>query len=162
MAEGRNKPLSGKGESSTPAPELVLDEPLSAGAPDDLPFPMQLPPAMFSGPGLLTLADLLPVMTAFVDRDLVYRFMNKPLAEWLGRPRARHDRASACGEVLGEKTFAERKPMLEAALAASGMFFASEFEHPQRGHGRGADRLRAVGQPATGRGRRASSSSSPT
>src|SRR6478735_11481506 len=105
MAEGRNKPLSGNGESSTPAPELVLDEPLSAGAPDDLPFPMQLPPAMFSGPGLLTLADLLPVMTAFVDRDLVYRFMNKPLGEWLGRPRrdviAKHMR-----EVLGERAFA--------------------------------------------------------
>ena len=85
MAEGRSRPRRGKGAAL--APELVLDEPLSAGAPDDLPFPMQLPPAMFSGPGLLTLADLLPVMTAFVDRDLVYRFMNKPLGEWLGRAR---------------------------------------------------------------------------
>ena len=46
-----------------------------------------MPAAMFTGPGLLTLADLLPVMTAFVDRDLVYRFMNKPLADWLGKPR---------------------------------------------------------------------------
>jgi len=132
MAEGRNKPLSGKGESSTPAPELVLDEPLSAGAPDDLPFPMQLPPAMFSGPGLLTLADLLPVMTAFVDRGLVYRFMNKPLGEWLGQPR-RDMIGRTMREVLGEKTFAERKAMVEAALRGERVFFASTFEHPQRG-----------------------------
>ena len=53
----------------------------------DLPIPIDLPPAMFTGPGLLTLADLLPVMTAFVDRETRYRFINKPLAEWLGRSR---------------------------------------------------------------------------
>ena len=36
------------------------------------PFPLELPAAMFSGPGLLALADLLPVMTAYLDRDLRY------------------------------------------------------------------------------------------
>jgi PAS domain S-box-containing protein len=130
MAEGRSRPRRGKGAAL--APELVLDEPLSAGAPNDLPFPMQLPPAMFSGPGLLTLADLLPVMTAFVDRDLVYRFMNKPLGEWLGRPR-RDMIGRTMPEVLGEKTFAERKAMVEAALRGERVFFASTFEHPERG-----------------------------
>src|SRR3954469_4316871 len=85
---------------------------------DALPIelPIALPAAMFTGPGLLTLADLLPVMTAFVDRELKYRFMNKPLAEWLERPRkdmiGRHMR-----EVIGERAFAEREALVAAALA---------------------------------------------
>jgi PAS domain S-box-containing protein len=93
---------------------------------------LDLPSAMFTGPGLMTLADLLPVMTAFVDRDLVYRFMNAPLAEWLGKPRrdviGRHMR-----EVLGEAAFDQRKPMLEAALAGERRFFAATFDHPELG-----------------------------
>jgi PAS domain S-box-containing protein len=104
-----------------------------ASASADLPpLPLQLPPAMFTGPGLMALADLLPVMTAFVDRDLVYRFMNKPLAEWLARPRreiiGRHMR-----EVLGEAAFAEREPLLAAALAGERQFFAATFPQPVHG-----------------------------
>ena len=64
----------------------------AAASADAMPFPIELPSAMFSGPGLLTLADMLPVMAAFVDKDLSYRFMNKPLAEWLERPRREHAR----------------------------------------------------------------------
>ena len=98
----------------------------------DLPLPIELPPAMFTGPGLLTLADLLPVMTAFVDRDMRYRFINKPLAEWLGRPR-RDMIGKTMEEVLGPHNFAERKPMIEAALAGERKFFAATFDHPERG-----------------------------
>ena len=95
-------------------------------------FPIDLPPAMFTGPGLLTLADLLPVMTAYVDRELRYRFINKPLAEWLGRPR-RTMIGRTMPEVLGDENFAERKPMLEAALAGERQYFAATFEHSERG-----------------------------
>ena len=95
-------------------------------------LPIELPPAMFSGPGLLTLADLLPVMTAFVDRERRYRFMNKPLAEWLGRPR-KEMIGSLMKEVIGADNYAERKPMLDAAMAGERKFFAATFEHPQRG-----------------------------
>src|SRR5258707_11601156 len=102
MADGV-KPKRGKakrGPAQAAAPELTL--------------PINLPPAMFTGPGLLALADLLPVMTAYLDRDLVYRFMNKPLAEWFGRPRsAMLGRPMA--EVIGAAPFAERVPMLKAA-----------------------------------------------
>ena len=98
----------------------------------DLPLPLDLPPAMFTGPGLLTLADLIPVMTAFVDRDLRYRFMNKPLAEWFERPR-REMIGKHMREVLGEAGFAQREPMLRAALAGERKLFAATFEHPTRG-----------------------------
>jgi PAS domain S-box-containing protein len=98
----------------------------------DLPLPLDLPPAMFSGPGLLALADLLPVMTAYVDREHRYRFMNKPLAEWLGRPR-REMIGLKMPEVIGKRAYAEREPMLAAAMAGERKFFASSFDHPTRG-----------------------------
>lgn len=105
-------------------------EPGEAAA--DLPLPLDLPAAMFTGPGLLTLADLIPVMTAFVDRDLRYRFMNKPLADWFERPR-REMIGKHVREVLGEAAFAEREPILRAALAGERKLFAATFEHPTRG-----------------------------
>jgi PAS domain S-box-containing protein len=93
---------------------------------------LELPAAMFTGPGLLALADLLPVMTAYLDRDLRYRFINKPLAEWLGQARA-DMLGRPMVEVIGAEAFATRKPMLEAALAGERQFFTSTFEHPERG-----------------------------
>ena len=45
-----------------------------------------LPPEMFSPLGILALADALPVMTAYIDAEQRYRFLNKPLAEWFERP----------------------------------------------------------------------------
>ena len=41
---------------------------------------------------MLAIADMLPVMVAYFDRDLRYRFVNKPLADWLELPRARDPR----------------------------------------------------------------------
>ncbi len=118
MAEGVPRPRKGKAK---------------AARADDAPaIALQLPDAMFTGPGLLTLADLLPVMTAFVDRGLVYRFMNKPLADWLGKSR-REVIGRTMAEVLGERAFAERQPMVEAALAGERKFFAATFDHPELG-----------------------------
>src|SRR3569832_1566207 len=61
---------------------------------------------------MLAIADILPVMVAYVDSGFVYRFCNRPLAEWLDLPRkailGHHMR-----EVLGEDAFAHRKPMFE-------------------------------------------------
>ena len=122
MAEGGRTPRKGKNGQRTPP----------AAPPDALPFPVELPAAMFSGPGLLTLADLLPVMTAFVDREHRYRFMNKPLAEWLGLPR-KEMIGRTMEEVIGKANYAERKPMLDAAMAGERKFFAATFEHPERG-----------------------------
>ena len=79
-------------------------------------LPINLPTAMFSAPGLLTLADLVPVMTAFVDRDLRYRFINKALAEWFERPR-QEMLGRSMAEVIGEENYAHRKGLVEAAMA---------------------------------------------
>src|SRR5947209_16371911 len=102
------------------------------GAGGASPVPFKLPTAMFTGPGLLALADLLPVMTAYVDRDEIFRFANKPYAEWLGVPR-KEILGKSLREILGEENYAQRKAMVEAALAGERKFFAATYEHPLRG-----------------------------
>lgn len=99
--------------------------------PGELPLPIDMPPAMFTGPGLLALADLLPVMTAYVDRDEIFRFINKPYAEWIGRPR-RDIIGLTMREIIGEQ-YASRKPMIDAALEGQRQFFVATFDHPDRG-----------------------------
>jgi PAS domain S-box-containing protein len=87
---------------------------------------------MFTGAGMLALADLLPVMVAYIDRDLTYRFVNKAYAEWFERPRT-----SIIGktvhEHLGDHAYAEREALLAGALAGERQWFASSFDHPARG-----------------------------
>ena len=111
---------------STPARDLTADDALR------LPLPEHLPAEMFTGPGLIALADLLPIMTAYIDRDLMVRFLNQPLAEYLEQPRsALVDRPVR--EMIGEETYRDREPLIEAALAGERQFFVAEFDHPSRG-----------------------------
>ena len=106
--------------------ELSLDQLLAQ------PLPRHMPPEMFTGPGLVALADLLPMLTAFVDRDEVVRFLNRPMAEFLEQPRKDLlDRPVR--EMMGEETYRERKPLIDAALAGERQFFVAEFLHPSRG-----------------------------
>jgi PAS domain S-box-containing protein len=112
------KVKQGAGESGAKAPAVDL--------------PIELPSAMFTAPGLLTLADLLPVMTAFIDRDERYRFINKALADWLEMPR-RELIGRTMAEAIGEENYTRRKPMLDAAMAGERQYFAATFEHPTRG-----------------------------
>jgi PAS domain S-box-containing protein len=87
---------------------------------------------MFTGPGMLLLNDLLPVMTAYVDRSETFRFINKPYSEWIDRPR-REIIGRTMREVLGEANYAERKPLIDTAMAGERQFFAATFDHPDRG-----------------------------
>jgi PAS domain S-box-containing protein len=80
-------------------------------------------------PAMLAIADVLPVMSAYVDKDFVYRFVNKPFADWWGRPR-KEILGHSMRELLGEEQFAERKPLLGAALAGERQYFAAEYRHP--------------------------------
>src|SRR3954454_4337177 len=81
---------------------------------------------------VLAIADLLPVMIAYFDTDCIYRFINKPFAEWLERPRGeilgRHSR-----DIIGDEAVTARKAMIDQALHGQRSFFASEFDHPSRG-----------------------------
>jgi len=83
-------------------------------------------------PAMLAIADILPVMTGYIDRDFVFRFLNKPLADWFGAPR-KDILGRSLRDMLGEAAFEQRLALLEAALAGERKFFASEFEHPTLG-----------------------------
>src|SRR5829696_2326219 len=65
---------------------------------------------------MLAIADILPVMVCYVDPDLVYHFINKPLADWLGQSR-KHVLGKHLKDVLGETAYEQRRPMYEKALA---------------------------------------------
>ena len=119
-----------KGRGKPAAPELLLDTPLVPMP--KMPLPLELPPEMFTGPGLLALADLLPVMTAYVDRNQVFRFVNKPYAEWLGVPR-KEILGMTMRELLGEANYANRKQLIDTALSGERQFFAATYDHPERG-----------------------------
>ena len=88
MAEGARTPR-GKAPASEPQ-ELLLDEPLAT--PPAAPSGFEaLVTALGGGtldfPAMLAIADILPVMVGYVDTSFVYRFVNKPFADWFERPR---------------------------------------------------------------------------
>ena len=127
MAEGGSRTRHDAGGGALPPTlELTAEDILHQ------PLPDSLPAEMFTGPGLLALADLLPVMTAYVDRDEVYRFVNKPYSEWIGLPR-KQMLGMTMRELLGERNYADRKPMIDTALAGERQFFAGTYDHPERG-----------------------------
>ena len=81
---------------------------------------------------MLAVADALPVSLAFVDRDLRYRFVNRALAEFLERSRG-DLLGRTMDEILNPAAMADRRPLLDAALAGERQWFAAEFDHPTRG-----------------------------
>ena len=127
MAEGGSRTRHDAGGGALPPTlELTAEDILHQ------PLPDSLPAEMFTGPGLLALADLLPVMTAYVDRDEVYRFVNKPYSEWIGLPR-KQMLGMTMRELLGEKNYLTRKPMIDTAMTGERQFFAATYDHPERG-----------------------------
>ncbi|HEY6663248.1 MAG TPA: PAS domain-containing protein, partial [Sphingomicrobium sp.] len=126
MAEGGSKSRIRRGSAKAPprigAPRTPVGyEPLVTAVGGEMDFA-----------NMLAIADILPVMVCYVDTELKYRFINKPLADWLGWAR-KDALGKHLSEVLGGRAFEQRRPMYEKALAGERVFFASEFDHPQRG-----------------------------
>jgi PAS domain S-box-containing protein len=86
----------------------------------------------FDFSSILAVADMLPVMIAYVNADQRIEFVNRPLAEWFERTRS-----SILGltlrELIGEDAYAVRAPLIDKALRGERQFFASDFAHPSRG-----------------------------
>ena len=86
----------------------------------------------FDFASILAISDALPVMVAYCDASLEYRFVNRALADWFERPR--HEiLGRSMREVIGEAAYLVREPMLMAALAGERQWFTSEYDHPSRG-----------------------------
>jgi PAS domain S-box-containing protein len=131
MAEGSKTPR--KGKRRAPQPELAgVPEPSGARTPHGYEPLVTAVGGALDFPAMLAIADILPVMVAYVDKDLRYRFINKPLADWLGWSR-RDALGRHLKDVLGEKAYEQRLPLYQKALEGERVFFASEFEHVTRG-----------------------------
>ncbi|NUR44904.1 MAG: PAS domain-containing protein [Sphingomonas sp.] len=81
---------------------------------------------------MLLIADILPVMVCMLDRDLVYRFVNKPYADWFDLPRSAI-LGKTMEEMIGEEAASYRRPMLKEALSGNQQFFVTDYDHPSRG-----------------------------
>ena len=75
------------------------------------------------------IADALPMALAYVDSDLRYRFVNQALADFLERPRIGTARPDD-GRGADAEAMADRRPMLDAALAGERVWFAADYDHP--------------------------------
>jgi len=122
---------SGKRSRGAGAAKERIDlETLATLPPDQLPPGM--PAEMFTAPGMLAVADLLPVLTGYFDCGLKLRFINTGLADFLERPR--HELLGLhAREVMGAEAYVHREPMMLAALRGEAQFFVADFEHPTRG-----------------------------
>jgi PAS domain S-box-containing protein len=87
---------------------------------------------MFDFAAMLAISDAVPVMIAYCDASLHYRFVNRALADWFERPR-REILGKSMRELLGEDAYPMREPMLKAALGGERQWFASSYDHPTRG-----------------------------
>ncbi len=65
---------------------------------------------------LRLIADSLPVLIAFVDRDYRYRFANKAYEDWFGH-RVQDVIGSRVWDVVGNQAFEQRRASMEIALA---------------------------------------------
>ena len=125
-AKGSRKTSRGAGAMK----ERLDLEPLATLPPEQLPPGM--PAEIFTAPGMLAIADLLPVMCAYVDRTFTYRFLNKGLAEWFEKPRSAI-LGKTMREVLGDDAWTHRGPILQAALDGQRQLFVADIEHEVHG-----------------------------
>ena len=114
----RAKPL--KRKAAAPAPTSVPPTP-----------PLQ-PGGGFDFSTIVAIADELPVMVGFLDASERFGFVNKPLADWLERPRS-EILGQSFRDVIGEEAYATRAPLIAAAMAGERKWFAATFPHERRG-----------------------------
>ncbi len=68
------------------------------------------------------ITDTIPVLIAYVDSTLRYRFTNKPYEEWFGRPRSEIN-GRHMHTVLGPELYAARRDAVDRVLAGHRVTF---------------------------------------
>ena len=82
--------------------------------------------ALDSGERLRAIADALPVLISYVDKDQVFRFANKTYETWFDRPRSAIV-GRRVDEVMTHAMYEARRPHLERALAGEQVSYEVEF-----------------------------------
>jgi PAS domain S-box-containing protein len=78
---------------------------------------------------LRAIADALPVLISYVDRDQIFRFVNRTYEIWFARPRT-EILGRRVEEVMTPAMYAARRANLERALAGEEVFYEVEFPRP--------------------------------
>ncbi|MCD0258876.1 PAS domain-containing protein [Xanthomonas melonis] len=77
---------------------------------------------------LRRVTDALPVLIAFIDKHLVYRFANRAYEDWIGIPPAEVI-GRPLVDVVGPAVVAERRGWIEAALAGQALTVETRWPH---------------------------------
>jgi PAS domain S-box-containing protein len=75
------------------------------------------------------IADAMPVLISYVDREQRFRFCNKAYETRFGRPLSEIV-GRTCREVMGEEVYEARRPYIERALAGEAVTYRTPFPHP--------------------------------
>ena len=79
---------------------------------------------------LRMVADNLPVLISYLDRDLRFRFVNRTYQQWFGEDAAPRIGASV-QEFYGEQAWVEIEPWLRAALAGREVAYDRDMVRPE-------------------------------
>src|SRR5271170_2339664 len=82
--------------------------------------------ALESEEKLRAIADALPVLISYVDKDQVFRFANKAYETWFERPLSAI-LGRRVDEVMGPAMYEARRPYLERALAGENVSYEADF-----------------------------------
>ena len=82
--------------------------------------------ALESEQKLRAIADALPVLISYVDKDQIFRFANKAYETWFERPLS-EILGRRVNEVMSPAMFEARRPYLERALAGEAVSYEAEF-----------------------------------
>jgi len=75
---------------------------------------------------LRAVTDAIPFLISYLDKDQIFRFINKPYESWFERPLSeivgRHVR-----DVMGPAMYEVRRPFIERALAGESLSYEADF-----------------------------------
>jgi PAS domain S-box-containing protein len=75
---------------------------------------------------LREIADSLPLLISYVDKEQIFRFVNKPYETWFGRP-LREIIGKRLAEVMSIEMYEARRPFVERALAGERVTYQAAF-----------------------------------
>jgi PAS domain S-box-containing protein len=82
--------------------------------------------ALDSEERLRATTDALPLLISYVDKDQVFRFVNKPYAAWFGRP-LNEIVGHKLSDVMDAAMYEARRPFVERALAGETVTYEVDF-----------------------------------
>ncbi len=86
-------------------------------------------PEFLNGPARFRLVtNSIPYLLAYLDRDIIYRFINDPFCQWFGLQRSAI-LGHSMREIIGEAAFEHARPHIRLALAGQKTSLVNQIRH---------------------------------